>query len=182
MDFDSDIKKTFLSRGYNGIIMAEKKDGEVFESYVLFNAIPILDIVGENAKHDNMVLAYHGTKKNFSKFDLSKAGSATDSGMFGKGFYFTDDESYARTYAGKDGIVISAYLDIKNPLVIRSTDDIPKISVPDATIKDLRNAPDAYSEKFREWLIRNDYDGVYDLMSAKKQYVVLYPEQVHIVD
>lgn len=48
LDFDGDIKKTFQSRGYDGLIIIEQKDGEKFESYVLFNSNPIIDILNTN--------------------------------------------------------------------------------------------------------------------------------------
>lgn len=52
---------------------------------------------------------YHGTNAQFTTFDKSKAKS---SGLYGKGFYFTDSESHAGTYGNK----MAVYLSIKNPL------------------------------------------------------------------
>lgn len=42
LDFDGEIKKTFQSRGFDGLIIIEKKNNELFESYVLFNSNPIV--------------------------------------------------------------------------------------------------------------------------------------------
>jgi hypothetical protein len=44
LDFDGEIKKTFQSRGFDGLIIIEKKNNELFESYVLFNSNPIVSI------------------------------------------------------------------------------------------------------------------------------------------
>jgi hypothetical protein len=41
LDFDGEIKKVFSSRGFDGLIMIENKNNELFESYVLFNSKPI---------------------------------------------------------------------------------------------------------------------------------------------
>jgi len=39
---------------------------------------------------------YHGTNADFEVFDKSKIGTATDEGLFGRGFYFGNTESFAR--------------------------------------------------------------------------------------
>lgn len=42
LDFEGEIKKVFQSRGFDGLIIVEKKNNEMFESYVLFNSNPIV--------------------------------------------------------------------------------------------------------------------------------------------
>jgi transcriptional accessory protein Tex/SPT6 len=44
LDFDGEMKKTFQSRGFDGFIIIEKKNNELFESYVLFNLNPIVGV------------------------------------------------------------------------------------------------------------------------------------------
>lgn len=39
---------------------------------------------------------YHGTNATFETFDPKKIGSATDDGLYGKGFYFGNTENFAR--------------------------------------------------------------------------------------
>jgi hypothetical protein len=133
------------------------------------------------------LICYHGTKDaSINKFDISKAGSNTDSGMWGKGFYFTSYKKYADTYnRNKDGggRTFSVFLSIKNPLMINDKKDIPKINIPNKTIEDMRNAPFAYSNMFRDWLIENGHDGVIDSLSpTTKQYVALYPNQIKSIE
>ena len=54
-------------------------------------------------------IMYHGSRAQFTAFDRSKAKS---SGLYGKGFYFTDSRSHAGTY----GNLYAVYLNIRNPL------------------------------------------------------------------
>lgn len=127
------------------------------------------------------ISAYHGTSEKFTNFDLSKIGKSTDSGMYGKGFYFSNNLSEAKTYAtrnGKTGEVKSVQLDIKNPYIINSKSDIPKIDIPNKTIADLKNSPENYSQAFTNYLKNKGYDGVIDNLSKNKQYVVFNPEQI----
>jgi len=72
-----------------------------------------------------MTKAYHGTEKEFDKFDYSKIGRETDEGTLGRGFYFDSDKPIAEFYAkradrnNKGGVVLTKYLDVKNPFVVR---------------------------------------------------------------
>lgn len=115
---------------------------------------------------------YHGTQGKFEEFDISRAGKATDSGMFGEGFYFTNNLKEAQTYTRGKGEVKQVYLTMKNPYTINKKSDIPKIETPDTTIKDLSNAPVNYSRAFTKHLQEQGYDGVIDNLSVYKQYVV----------
>lgn len=69
-------------------------------------------------------VVYHGTKDKFSEF--KKEGNRYDSGYLGAGFYFTNSRESAGNYsAWKSGKgqqkVMKVYLQIKNPLVLNST-------------------------------------------------------------
>jgi hypothetical protein len=132
----------------------------------------------------NPMICYHGSNDNNIKiFNLDLTGKNTDSGMYGKGFYFTDDKKYANTYnRNKNGSVLQVFLRILNPLIITNKNDIPKINVPDDTLDDMYNAPNIYSLKFREYLIKNRYDGVIDDMNTIKQFVVLFPNQIKSIE
>jgi hypothetical protein len=117
------------------------------------------------------IKAYHGTPNKFNEFDLNKVGSTSDTGMFGKGFYFTEDQALAKTYAKKEGRVIEAELNLKN--------DIPNIDVPRNTKEDFKNADKNYSRLFTEKLQSQGYDGVIDNMtSGGKQFVVFDPKAI----
>lgn len=63
-------------------------------------------------ENGNLQVVYHGTKEDFTIFDLGK----TLQGMVGHGFYFTDSLEKARRYAGENGIVLKCYLNIREPV------------------------------------------------------------------
>lgn len=63
-------------------------------------------------ENGNLLVMYHGTNnENFYTFDFNKIRGV---GMYGKGFYFSDSETFSRNYGGR---VIKAYLNLKNPLI-----------------------------------------------------------------
>ena len=63
-------------------------------------------------ENGNLQVVYHGTKEDFTIFDLGK----TLQGMAGHGFYFTDSLEKARRYAGENGTVLKCYLNIREPV------------------------------------------------------------------
>ncbi len=139
-------------------------------------------IVDENGEP---LLLYHGTPESFDSFDISNAGKSTDSGMFGKGFYFTDSKKEADTYTKrgvKAGKVIEVNISMKNPYIINNKSDIPKINTPQETIEDLRNSAENYSAAFTKYLQDKGYDGVIDNLSSTKQYVVFDKSQINRLD
>lgn len=81
------------------------------------------------------LIVYHGSprrealnKDDFS-FKKEEIGSENDVGFFGSGFYFSTSDDTANLYAdpsfsGKGGAVISAYLSIKNPLILNGNNRI----------------------------------------------------------
>jgi hypothetical protein len=139
-------------------------------------------VIDENKKP---LIVYHGTTSNFDKFDIKNTGQNTDSGMWGKGFYFTDKKTIANTYSKrneKTGTVMSVYLSLNKPYLIKNKSDIFKIDVPAETEDDLLNGAENYSRIFREKLIEKGYDGVivYDFNNSNGyiEYVAFYPNQI----
>lgn len=74
------------------------------------------------AKGGTPKVMYHGTSTNFDKFDSSKKVK----GWLSKGFYFTEDKREAKDYGS---IILSVYLSIKNPFVVKGD-----IANPDGTV------------------------------------------------
>lgn len=78
-----------------------------------FGASKIVDALG------NPLVVYHGTEKDFSAFDLGRAGAVTDWGYYGKGLYFTANPDTAGAYAADStgANIMPVYLSVKNPYV-----------------------------------------------------------------
>lgn len=137
-----------------------------------------------------MINAYHGGKSEIETFDLAKAGSATDSGMWGTGFYLTNQSSIALGYANKGdtpGFVMDVFLDLKNPYIVRNANDVPTPEdlglkkFEDMTIEEMDKASTKeYSDKLREYFISKGYDGVVANIGGGEyeEYVAFYPEQI----
>lgn len=107
-------------------------------------------------ENGNLLVVYHGTNGKFNQYRINHFGK-TDLGIYGKGFYFTDDINSAKYY-GKN--VKKQYLDIKNPLYIgkgtlyENTSDF---------VRDMRG------EKYdRETIWKQVKNGTYKLISAEE--------------
>ena len=126
-------------------------------------------VVDENGEP---LVVYHRSPNKFNKFDVNKIGSTTDSGQYGKGFYFGKEKDRA------DGNNIYAvFLNIRNPYNIT---------------KESRNSNIAYTynRPFNEWTdwhkkhiskeennLVNSKDGIIDLVEDN-EFVVTDPNQV----
>jgi 8-oxo-dGTP pyrophosphatase MutT (NUDIX family) len=141
-------------------------------------------IVDENGEP---LVCYHGTNNEFNQFDIDKIGYSTDSGMYGKGFYFSNKIEYAIEYAnrkGQKGFLMRCFLNIKKPLEIKTKFDIPTMPQPQ-TIEEMKIADKLYSNNFRNFLINKRYDGVIISLGyteRNKEFVVLQPEQIKLAD
>lgn len=113
------IEKGSLLDSLNGLSnsVAEKqqtsftgKDSKLL-SILQTNSSKVVDENGEP------MVAYHGSNNEFTKFDTARIGSSTGTSD-GRGFYFTTDKDYANSF-GKDGNVLSVFLNIDNPLSLK---------------------------------------------------------------
>jgi hypothetical protein len=166
-----DSKERFLQQVENE---QKIKKSEEFKKW--FKGSKIVDRNGEP------ILLYHGTNNNFNMFDLSKQGTSTSPGLYGSGFYFTEYPGEAKAYAGEKGKVISAYVDIKNPLDAKEFNK--KYEKVFENYKKEGNKNGSLDDLFREALIKDGYDGVISYDSNNKIYEVnvLYPEQIKIIN
>jgi len=149
----------------------------------------------------NLLRVYHGTDKDFTKFNKKYVGyNRGNQGFYGLGFYFTNKENIAKTYGDK---VMATYLDIKNPYIIDETKSI-------RDYEELFNTKYERAERYRESgiseiaimisfirennysfeltkkLKRKGYDGViytgYDRNNSYAEYVAFSPEQIKSID
>lgn len=134
------------------------------------NASKIVDENGEP------MVVYHGTKSNFTQFDLSKTGSNNDFGMWGTGFYFSPARKFSQAYGQNE---MQCFLSIKNPYIIKQgASNLPKEFKPTSDGK-------IFSDALRERFIGSGYDGVIQWETGEKpkltQIIAFEPTQIKIV-
>jgi|GEM_PF-3892474 len=102
----------------NGQQIASTEDG-VRNFWRWFGDSKVVDAQGKP------LVVYHGTKGDFSTFDIDRLGSGMgNTGFLGAGFYFTNNDFMASGYSGGRGRigegsnVMPVYLSLKNPLNI----------------------------------------------------------------
>jgi len=110
------------------------------------------------------IIFYHGTNKNFDKFDKNMINSSTDAGWLGYGFYFYADINEAVQY----GKVRSFFLNIENPYYATDEDN--------ERLAELNNIE--ASKEFTNDLISQGYDGVYYNGNLRGETVVFEPNQI----
>ena len=143
-------------------------------------------IVDSNGKP---LVVYHGTNSEFNSFDDRKKGSTTDSGMRGRGFYFSNSMASSQAY-GK--IVQSVYLKVENPfdlLSYKSLDEIAEALDIDSGILNQRGAGLSYPQ--RSISVNSQYSGVFsgqvrdkgfDGILHGQEIVVFKSEQIKSID
>lgn len=116
-------------------------------------------------KNGNLLVVYHGTPERFNVF---KSGYG---GLYGAGMYFTEDVKYAEGYSKNltingesvGGRVISAYINLENPLTIDNIKDLDDVYYK-ASRKEIQEDGFFYTKTkkdfdFGKWLKEN-YDGI----------------------
>lgn len=120
------------------------------------------------------LIAYHGTKADFSAFSDKHIGDGADTmnnmGDFGEGFYFTRNAADASGYAGKDegANVMPVFLSIKNPIDARQLMDIDGV---DGMMQDPYPG-----ESLRNLLEPMGYDGI--VINEGEELVAFRPTQI----
>ena len=110
----------------------------------IFNVKPedVSKVVDENGEP---LVVYHRSREAFNIFDKEKIGSASDWGVFGRGFYFSPSDM-----AQYGAVKYSVFLNIKNPMII-DRDNVGAI----------RDEVDAdRGESFTKRIVEQGYDGV----------------------
>ncbi len=123
-------------------------------------------------------VVYHGSPSEFESFDLAKAGTNNDTGMWGTGFYFSPSRNTALSY-GKN--IHRVHLTLKNPLVIHGNiSAIPKELQP--SLPTHGEAGRMNSHALRKRILDAGYDGVIQYESGEKkrlfQIVAFHPSQI----
>ena len=183
-----------LRKAQEQAIYARDHIGEVDENGLKYKLSPEQETFFKDSKirdeNGNMKTLYHGTKSDFDEFNRRKIGSATDPGMYGAGFYFSDHEGTSRNYGDR---VIKTHLNIKNPL------NLGDFNSKESLAEHLRISPDILSDSggfihpttshassFSSALRYAGYDGVIIPHTTKgargNEIVALDPEQIKYTD
>lgn len=141
----------------------------------------------------NLKEVYHGSNTDgITIFDLDKT---SEDNVFGKGFYFTDNELMAESYAedsvdtnGGSKRIYKEYLDIKNPFVIEGENTVNLAN----KIKEMDASADiidtdygvASTKKMTQWLKDNGYDGIEVKLNKDdtSYYIVFNSNQIKNID
>ena len=86
--------------------------------YKWFGNSEVIDI------YNNPLIVYHGSKNKFTRFDDRKKGSATDSGLRGRGFYFSTFKPSSQGYGNN---LLEVYLKIDKLFDLLSFNSIEEI-------------------------------------------------------
>ena len=188
VDIDGVMRHTKNSEGRQ---IAHTLDG-IKNFYKWFGDSKVVDEQGRP------LVVYHGTNADFDTFDKTKIGSSTkNKGIFGNGFYFTDDIKLAEGYNRKNGLVVKdgtgkvmpAYLTIKKPFFWNKKDSASiaeKMGFPKSRIKDGKLLPLVEEKQifsFTKKLKDNGYDGVvFEYKNGVKEISVFNPTQIKSVD
>ena len=183
-----------LRKAQEQAIYARDHIGEVDENGLKYKLSPEQETFFKDSKirdeNGNLKTLYHGTKSDFDEFNRRKIGSATDPGMYGAGFYFSDHEGTSRNYGDR---VIKTHLNIKNPL------NLGDFNSKESLAEHLRISPDILSDSggfihpttshassFSSALRYAGYDGVIIPHTTKgargNEIVALDPEQIKYTD
>jgi hypothetical protein len=128
---------------------------------------------------------YHGTASTFDSFDNKKTGQ-NDRGLWGRGHYFANSFERAKSYAERQGDgarIISAFVSLKNPLVLQTgTDLITRL--PDGTNTRDLIGQNLDGSKIKSIALKNGHDGVIQFKPNGEigDMVVYSPNQIKSAD
>lgn len=128
----------------------------------------------------NPLVVYHGTKGDFNDFENYTIGKNYGQ-RFGNGFYFSEEKSDADFYAKESkGVgnerVISATLDMKNPLIVNSVPEYRQAVEREIKKRSINKveADKLLSKDYNDILKDAGYDGVVYMFNGKKKEIVAF--------
>lgn len=157
---------------------------EAVERHDMKTAQKMVDAAAKSAGYD-IGPVYHGTISKFDAFDNKKTGR-NDRGLWGLGHYFANSLERAKSYADRQGEgarIISAFISLKNPLVLKTGSDLI-IRLPNGTnTKDLVG-PNLDGSKIKDIAQKGNHDGVIQFRPNGEigDLVVYSPSQIKSSD
>lgn len=151
------------------------------------NLSDVSKIVDENGEPR---VVYHGTEERFTAFDPSRIGSHTDSGLWGRGFYFSSSEDEARSYDRANGTAGAYFLKMTSPCPAadvkkiageasvaaeeKCSDDMSPTEVKRLFDAEYHRSLDAYMSRFGfDGVVSDDARG-----SRPTEFVAMMPNQI----
>lgn len=155
-------------------------------------------------KDGNLLVCYHGDDNDFNEFKKEFIGSKSlkyavpNVGVFGEGFYFTNESHKASRY----GKVKEYYLNIKNPFIFKDYNSQEKIDAlkKETDIDDIETTYNAFfdeyrvsyidsvdsQKKFTQFLKEKGYDGIIysdiDTFDKELEIIAFESNQIKSVD
>ena len=135
----------------------------------------------------NPLVVYHGTNNEFDTFDKNKIGTATDDGIWGRGFYFgsVSDTPYGT-------VKMPVYLKMENPFIVNDYKTVEEIAdyldVWEGNFNfDENNKVVMFSQsqlnQITSHIKEKGHDGIIVKLGEKWiEYVVFEPEQIKSID
>ena len=135
----------------------------------------------------NPLVVYHGTNNEFDTFDKNKIGTATDDGIWGRGFYFgsVSDTPYGT-------VKMPVYLKMENPFIVNDYKTVEEIAdyldVWEGNFNfDENNKVVMFSQsqlnQITSHIKEKGHDGIIVKLGEKGiEYVVFEPEQIKSID
>lgn len=143
-------------------------------------------------ENGNLKEVYHGSNtEGITIFDLDKT---REDNVFGKGFYFTDNELMAESYSeesvdfnGGSKKIYKEYLNIQRPFIIEGENTVNlanKIKKIDSSADIMDNNGVASTTKMTRWLQKNGYDGIEVKLNKDdiSYYIVFNSNQIKDID
>jgi hypothetical protein len=145
-----------MSRNPTSLLHLKQTDTLAFRKW--FGDSQVVDGYGKP------LVMYHGTRASFTAFDRAKSSS----GLFGAGFYFTENVEVAEEYA-EGGNVMDVYLALQNP------------APQDVTNRVVDEIGEDNTDEIRAELERLGYDGILMQDTGETLAVAFRPEQIKSV-
>ena len=102
-------------------------------------------------RNGNLLKVYHTTKNDFTVFDKSRKGEATEDANTYLGFFFTDDAEYMQNFPEfENGKTESYYLDMKNPIDMTDISEEAFLDIVEVMGGDVDEAADVYAQELAD--------------------------------
>jgi hypothetical protein len=115
---------------------------------------------------------YHGTKANFDTFEGGHKGVKVDTNG---GFYFSPHEQVGKNFAGKEGRVIEAHLNIKNPKIAKDYMEIMRLKKADIETAKAEGYDGYYFKPSPEDIKSGRYSDI------NEEWVAFSPDQIKTI-